>query len=563
MSISGNLVDVTVADVMQFVHLGGRTGTLSMKRSDQRAEVGFHRGRIISAWTPESKRLGDLLLEIGAIEETVLMEALARQDREVPKVSLGKILVLMGAVTKDQLRDAIADQIEHTIYDLVTWTSGEFDFALNELRPVDDIAVYPGDVLPDINLNTQILVLEALRIFDEKNRDLARSEAENDSSDEIVTAEAVSTSPVHDENDVALERLVSGSAEEGVTEESAGEDRAAEERADDASSQARGRLFGEGKRASKARFQIVSQDKSLIETLREQIPEDEAALATVALWDSGLTLPGESPPVVLLDLRDGAIEFSDFESYCRGRANASILAIASSPASAKRLYEAGALAAVPPESEAIRACLASVLRSRSGRARIANEQFETNAGFAKLRRVVADLRSGLMSATVALSLMQVISESVERAVMFVVRGDRLMALGAFGTGADGTSLAQATQRLEIPLNSRNALCEAISDGRARSLEFDEADLPTEFTERVGRPRTGQIVLFPVLGSRNVNSVVYTDNGRLSREIEEIEILELAAAQVGVAFENEVLRRRMDRLGGAAGSSDTASFRQVL
>lgn len=417
MSISGNLVDVTVADVMQFVHLGGRTGTLSMKRSDQRAEVGFHRGRIISAWTPESKRLGDLLLEIGAIEETVLMEALARQDREVPKVSLGKILVLMGAVTKDQLRDAIADQIEHTIYDLVTWTSGEFDFALNELRPVDDIAVYPGDVLPDINLNTQILVLEALRIFDEKNRDLARSEAENDSSDEIVTAEAVSTSPVHDENDVALERLVSGSAEEGVTEESAGEDRAAEERADDASSQARGRLFGEGKRASKARFQIVSQDKSLIETLREQIPEDEAALATVALWDSGLTLPGESPPVVLLDLRDGAIEFSDFESYCRGRANASILAIASSPASAKRLYEAGALAAVPPESEAIRACLASVLRSRSGRARIANEQFETNAGFAKLRRVVADLRSGLMSATVALSLMQVISESVERAVV--------------------------------------------------------------------------------------------------------------------------------------------------
>ena len=111
-----------------------------------------------------------------------------------------------------------------------------------------------------------------------------------------------------------------------------------------------------------------------------------------------------------------------------------------------------------------------------------------------------------------------------------------------------------------PLASRNALSEAISEGRARSLRFAEADLPDEFRQRIGEPRTGQIVLFPVVGSRQVNSVVYTDNGRLSREIEEIEILELAAAQVGVAFENEVLRREMDRREEESGRS---SYPQVL
>jgi hypothetical protein len=79
------------------------------------------------------------------------------------------------------------------------------------------------------------------------------------------------------------------------------------------------------------------------------------------------------------------------------------------------------------------------------------------------------------------------------------------------------------------------------------LIFEEADLPGDFVDLIGRPRTGQIVVFPVLGSEQVNSLVYTDNGQVSREIEEIEILELAAAQVGVAFENEMLRRRMDRL----------------
>ena len=62
---------------------------------------------------------------------------------------------------------------------------------------------------------------------------------------------------------------------------------------------------------------------------------------------------------------------------------------------------------------------------------------------------------------------------------------------------------------------------------------------------MGRPRNGQTVVFPVLGSERVISVVYTDNGSSNRAIEDIELLELATAQVGVAFENELLRRQIE------------------
>ena len=31
MSLSGNIQDVSVADTLQFIHLGGRTGTLTAK----------------------------------------------------------------------------------------------------------------------------------------------------------------------------------------------------------------------------------------------------------------------------------------------------------------------------------------------------------------------------------------------------------------------------------------------------------------------------------------------------------------------------------------------------
>src|SRR5438094_254170 len=55
MSLSGNLQDVSVADAMQFIHLGGRTGTLTLLRGDVKAEIGFHQGRIVNASSPGTK----------------------------------------------------------------------------------------------------------------------------------------------------------------------------------------------------------------------------------------------------------------------------------------------------------------------------------------------------------------------------------------------------------------------------------------------------------------------------------------------------------------------------
>ncbi|HEY4573876.1 MAG TPA: hypothetical protein VIJ26_07940, partial [Thermoanaerobaculia bacterium] len=63
---------------------------------------------------------------------------------------------------------------------------------------------------------------------------------------------------------------------------------------------------------------------------------------------------------------------------------------------------------------------------------------------------------------------------------------------------------------------------------------------------VGPPRNGQAVIFPVLGSQRVISVIYTDNGDNEKPIEDIDILELATAQVGMAFENELLRRQISQ-----------------
>ena len=52
----------------------------------------------------------------------------------------------------------------------------------------------------------------------------------------------------------------------------------------------------------------------------------------------------------------------------------------------------------------------------------------------------------------------------------------------------------------------------------------------------------------MLGAQRVISIIYADNGEREEAVEDIDILELATAQVGMAFENELLRRQISQKG---------------
>jgi len=508
MSLSGNLEDVSVADALQFIHLGGRTGTLTLSRGEVTAGIGFHQGRIVNAWGPESKRLGDLLVDIGSISKEVLEQALREQERETPRRSLGQILVTMGALSEEAMYTAVQHQIERTVYDLVTWTSGTFHFALDDLKPIDDISVFPGDIVGHLRLDTQAVLLDALRLFDEKNRG---------SNGEAVPAPVSASTPAAGlpEPVTPAQAVVAAARPAPVAE-----------------------------LEPKPRLQVVSADKQLPEKLGEAIPAEEATVARVTLRDAGGPPPGEAPPFVLVDLRNGGVALDAVEQLRRARPRAVIFAIVDDGVALPATYAAGVAAAIPGEIPTVVSCFRSLVQARkdilTGGASRADR---VQSNLAKLRRIVGDLRSGLISTTISLSLMNIISESVERAVLFLVRREALTALGAFGNSPSGQPLAQLTRGLRLPLSGKNALTRALDDGAVRSLTFDETGLPDTFTRVVGKPRSGQCAVFPVMGGQRVIAVVYADNGPSNRAIEELDILELAAAQAGLALENELLRRQ--------------------
>lgn len=535
MSLSGKIEDVPLSDVMQFVHLGRRTGTLTLSRGNQEAEIGFHRGQIVSAWAPGARRLGDLLVSKHRIDSKTLAEMLRLQSSEQPRRSLGQVLVSSGILEIEEILKIVEEQIEKSIYELVTWTSGSFEFALDELKPVEDIAMYPGDVIPKLDLNTQMVLLEAARIQDESRRSLegephgsvdvnprgpedAASDDDEASDGQRRLGQALALSSVSEALDsLDVEIPVVGEADEGL-------------------------IPAETSR----RLQIVSQDLELTEELTRAIHSEVAVVVRVPLREAGTRMPGEpSPTIVMLDMRHGNYSVEDLLAIRRSRPRSSVIAVVDSQKLTTLAFEAGAVAAISADSDALSACFHSLVRTlqEAGPGRGASSS--TRAGFARLRRVLADIRSGLLSATMALNLMHIISESVERAVLFLVRRDALTALGAFGFGSENRPLAEATRKLRLSLAADNVLTRCVADGQPRSLSFEHAHLPPEFAKMLGRPRSGQIVVFPVLGAERVISVVYTDNGPSSRAIEDIELLELATAQVGVAFENELLRRQIE------------------
>ncbi len=538
MGISGSLQDVSVADVMQFIHLGRRTGTLDLLRGRERAMIGFHLGRLVSAQTPKTPKIGDLLVSSGLIARDELDEAIRTQRAAGPeRRSLGQQLIESGALSPESLRDVIARQIEQGVGEVLLWETGTFDFAIDDLRPIDDIAIYPSDVLPDGDINTQMVLLEAARIFDERSR-----EAPASSGPPADTGHSGSLSPPRSSGGPGAQPHGGVAAASGVHAPAAVTHREIAVEA----------LLDEdlNELAAEIEVQIVCEDEVFLRRLLPVLAHLGGRCRIASVAEAGRALPGDAPPIVVADLRHGALAPERFRGMSDSYPRPSLVALVDPETPVAPVYGAGFSATLPAEVEAVAACVQNLLESRregkTGTVSVPKPPPEIRGGVARLRRVYGDLRSGLISATVALNLMHIISESVERAILFLVRRDHLVALGAFGAAADGRPLAERTRGRNLPLDVDSALSRAFDSGEVQNVTFHGATLPEELSQLLGPPRAGQVVVFPVLGAQRVISVIYADNGDRDKPIEDIDILELATAQVGMAFENELLRRQIQQ-----------------
>lgn len=160
MAIEGPLRELALSDVFQLLDLSRKTGvlTVSSETGTRKAVVRFERGSIVSAELAGSTgRIDRLLLRAGKVTEAQVNEAV-RLQRLSPGRRIGTILVEMGAVSETDLRRQLRFQIEETIFELMQWKDGYFRF--EEAPSLDNGAV-------GVKVPTESLLMESARRIDE------------------------------------------------------------------------------------------------------------------------------------------------------------------------------------------------------------------------------------------------------------------------------------------------------------------------------------------------------------------------------------------------------------
>ena len=160
MAITGNLRTMQLSELLQWLSLGQKTGTLVIRGEPGEKRLFFRDGRIISSSsTIEREYLGNFLISYGYITEEELTRAMEVQRES--KILLGKILVMIGAIAEEEVSELIKLKAAETIYDIFLWTEGAFEFVDGELPQLPMIP---------ISVDVTGIVLEGLRRYDDWQR---------------------------------------------------------------------------------------------------------------------------------------------------------------------------------------------------------------------------------------------------------------------------------------------------------------------------------------------------------------------------------------------------------
>ena len=173
MSFNGDLEHFPLVDVIQLLHMTSKTGILYLKSPKGESHLVFHEGFFVSAnHLNNSVRIGKVLVDMEAISQATLDHALIEQkEAGRNRKPLIATLIEQGTIDKDTAFKGLETLIEMTIVEVLTWQSGTFSLDVSKEYVSDEYRYFPEKLHQEILLNAQGVLMDSLRIYDEKMRD--------------------------------------------------------------------------------------------------------------------------------------------------------------------------------------------------------------------------------------------------------------------------------------------------------------------------------------------------------------------------------------------------------
>jgi hypothetical protein len=594
MAFTGDLEHLSIVDIIQLVHTTRKSGIFSVKGSKGESKIVFSSGFIVGAnHINNSVRIGTVLVKTGVITIDDLKQALgvtndAAQDRR----PLMATLMQMGKLKREDALRGLKKLVEMTIVELMSWSKGTFTFDTDTLVFSPEGGAAFGDTEQDVGVDSQMVLMDALRIFDERERDRAngkevpsfealyadvlpgesaagtKGERSTITADDLGLADIdrlekkiprpVSEMEIFDPIEIhrqKIKELLAGfSSAEQEAFVSFLRKSVARKPAPDAAAQQAGKAVVIFSGDELIRHSLMTMCKE------EGVPvfatDDEIDLERIV----SQCLSAMRMPVVVFDSpvrsKDAFTEkkiLSMRTAVMKKHPAVPVIQFASVDDADFSLqsYSDGVRAVFPKPLKEVRReayihDTMQFLDTFKSFIKGFQERVDTTDRYVKeLKKDIKALREITTPSDAAMVVLAAVAEMFERAVTFIVRSSELTGERAIGVSSEKSMGPAPADRLKIPLSKPSVFREVLEKGLAYYGESGDEALKGLFQE-IGKPLSPAVVLLPLISDRKVVAVVYGDFGKKEASPVQLDILEILAQQVGISLEYALFRRQMTK-----------------
>lgn len=594
MPLTGELEHLPIVDVIQLIHSTRKSGTLNVYSRKGEGKLVFNNGYIVGAThSSEKLRIGQILCESKIVSEADLEKALKIQnDSASERKPLIATLLDHCGLSKDSAFKALETLIEMTVVEMISWTKGIFTLDMDKINISDDYRYLPTQ-LQEINLNTQMVLMDALRIFDEKVH-----AGEITIVDEPMEEEPFSPLATQDElaieadEELIVSEDILGLADLDKVERKKPKvfksleafdpteihrqiiNKTIPELTDDEKNQLADFLA----EVSKPLYDVAGTTISANAQAIIMYTSDEFiqhAVMTVCKKEGNRvftttdskeldslinrTLDKGLEPILVFGCPDDKIDGFSREQLTEVRARK--MAVYREISFVQLASAHDYTFSLQSLNDGIRAVLPKPFLTEQRETYVADminflDTFQTyirscfNAErrqyFAKLRNSLSGLRLINKAPDISLSVLQFVGEIFERSVTLIVDKSDLIAERSIGILTDKKQGVAAAQKFRLPLDGDSIFRQVIADGKAFYGPVKDNCLETSLFSEIGAPLESTIFLIPLKCNDRIITLTYADFGKNKTKHIPLDFIDFFVAQAGVAMENALFRKQLGK-----------------
>jgi CheY-like chemotaxis protein len=562
MNLVGNLEDLGLGEILQIVSLSRKSGVLTLKGRRGEGEIIFRNGEVVCAISPDyPKGLAELLAGKGKIDNSTKERILAEEEDGGASQQSDQYLAIRYKIPAESIVEVIREQIEKVVASFFEWKSGTFDFELQEHGDsIDSMETKQNRIILSQGISAQYLALEGARRLDHKRHQCegaAPGQPEEEKVPDVqvngVSKPIAPTEPeppalepqpdvssrhaiVLVDNDTSSREALSESLEVcgyEVYQFSGGADsplmRLASLHRDGLRptlllDMAIPRMDGSSGKGGVELLELIKSNFPDVPVLAMMVQPDEAleqALMRMGIQHL-LKPPGE-------DVADRGV-FNNFMADLLPVLNRVRLGEENDAGGGSVNFGVELLHEIGEESPSI------------------HPPVVQSTGIALLRGMLEELKAPSLEGGIILLVLRFASEFMNRAVIFVVKKDKIEGLGQFGINPAKGSPDSVVRGMKIPVAADSIFSRVIETHIPAKLKPDEEEWTRYLLDKLGGEVPAEIFLGPVVSEDKVVAILYGDNIPDRRPIGDTDSLEIFLSQAGLAMEKALLQRKLKGKG---------------